>query len=362
MIVVGFVLLIACANVANLLLARASTRRREIAVRLALGAERMRLVRQLLTESVVLSAFGGILGVILAYWLLDALVAADLPLPIPVGDEITIDSRVLAFTAALTLATGVLFGLAPAIQASKPDVVPVLKNESVPAGAGRRGFASLFSVRQVLVITQVALSMLALVAAGLFLQKSSRGPEDGGRIRDSRRPGDERQSRTRGLHAGAWTAVLRAGGRTSGGSARRQGCDRRAECATRRRTASERLSRGPGHDDTRPHSGSGELDRGQLLRHAGHSAAARARLHTRRRCRRARRRRHQRDDGESVLARTGCARQAVQVLRRPGFHHRGWHREEQQVQRRCRRSHSVHLPADPSELRPDRRAPRTSRG
>ena len=170
MTVVGFVLLIACANVANLLLARASRRRREIAVRLALGAERMRLVRQLLTESVVLSAFGGILGVALAYWLLDALVASDLPLPIPVGDEVTIDGRVLFFTAALTVATGILFGLAPAIQASKPDVVPVLKNESVPAGTGRRGFAGLFSIRQALVIAQVALSMLALVAAGLFLR------------------------------------------------------------------------------------------------------------------------------------------------------------------------------------------------
>jgi len=119
---------------------------------------------------VVLSAFGGIFGVALAYWLLDALVASDLPLPIPVGDEVTIDSRVLFFTAALTVATGILFGLAPAIQASKPDVVPVLKNESVPAGTGRRGFAGLFSIRQALVIAQVALSMLALVAAGLFLR------------------------------------------------------------------------------------------------------------------------------------------------------------------------------------------------
>ncbi|HXW08689.1 MAG TPA: ABC transporter permease [Vicinamibacterales bacterium] len=170
MSVVGIVLLIACGNVANLLLARATRRRREIAVRLALGAERLRLVRQLLTESVVLSALGGTLGVLLAYWLLDALIAADLQLPLPVGDEVSVDARVLGFTALLALATGLLFGLAPAMQASKPDVVPVLKNELVPAATGRRGIAALLSLRQVLVVGQVALSLTSLVAAGLFLK------------------------------------------------------------------------------------------------------------------------------------------------------------------------------------------------
>jgi predicted permease len=170
MIVVGIVLLIACANVANLLLARASRRRREIAVRLALGAERLRLVRQLLTESMVLALIGGVLGILLAYWLVDALVAADLQLPIPVGDELSIDERVLGFTALLAVATGLLFGLAPAIQASRPDVVPVLKNEAVPSSTGRRGLASFFTLRQGLVVAQVALSLMSLVAAGLFLK------------------------------------------------------------------------------------------------------------------------------------------------------------------------------------------------
>jgi predicted permease len=170
MTVVGLVLLIACANIANLLLARASRRRREIAVRLALGAERMRLVRQLLTESVVLSLVGGALGVLLSYWLLAWLRAADLPLPIPVNDEITIDGRVLAFTAALSALTGVLFGLAPALQGTRPDVVPILKNENVPSGAGGRGFAGLLGMRQLLVVSQVALSLVSLVAAGLFLR------------------------------------------------------------------------------------------------------------------------------------------------------------------------------------------------
>ena len=178
MTVVGLVLLIACANIANLLLARASRRRREIAVRLALGAERIRLVRQLLTESVVLSLLGGILGVLLSFWLLAALRAADLPLPIPVNEEITIDGRVLVFTAVLSVLTGLLFGLAPALQGSRPDVVPILKNENVPSGAGRSGLAGLFAIRQLLVVSQVALSLISLVAAGLFL----RGLNDARRI------------------------------------------------------------------------------------------------------------------------------------------------------------------------------------
>ena len=170
MTVVGIVLLIACANIANLLLARATRRRKEIAVRLALGAERIRLVRQLLTESLVLAIVGAALGTLLAYWLLDALVAADLNLPIPAGEGITIDGRVLAFTGVLTIVTGILFGLAPAIQSSRPDVVPVLKNESVPAGANQRGWRGLVSLRQGLVVAQVALSLLSLVAAGVFLR------------------------------------------------------------------------------------------------------------------------------------------------------------------------------------------------
>ncbi|HWT45252.1 MAG TPA: ABC transporter permease, partial [Vicinamibacterales bacterium] len=170
MAVVGLVLLIACGNIANLLLARAGKRRLEVAIRLALGAKRVRLIRQLITESILLSVCGGVAGLFVAYWSLSALVAAKLPLPFPIDDSLAIDPRVLAFTAALSILTGVLFGLVPALQASKADVVPVLKNELVPSAAGRRGIAALATFRQVLVMLQVAMSLTALVAAGLFLR------------------------------------------------------------------------------------------------------------------------------------------------------------------------------------------------
>ena len=172
MIVVGIVLLIACANIANLLLSRATRRRREIAIRLALGAKRSRLVRQLLTESLLLSILGGGAGMVLASWTLNAIVAARLPLPIPTAQSaLEIDPRVFAFTATLAVLTGILFGLAPALQASKPDVVPVLKNELMASVTGRRGFRAFLSLRQVLVVVQVALSLMALIAAGLFLRE-----------------------------------------------------------------------------------------------------------------------------------------------------------------------------------------------
>jgi predicted permease len=172
MIVVGIVLLIACANIANLLLSRAMKRRREVAIRLALGAKRSRLVRQLLTESLLLSILGGIAGMALASWTLSAIVTARLPLPFPIDrTALSLDPRVLAFTAGLALLTGILFGLAPALQASKPDVVPVLKNELIPSATGHRGIRAFLALRQLLVVAQVALSLMALIAAGLFLRE-----------------------------------------------------------------------------------------------------------------------------------------------------------------------------------------------
>ena len=166
MTIVGLVLLIACANVANLLLARASVRQKEIAVRLSLGAGRGRLIRQLLTEGALLALIGGAAGLLLAYWAQDLLWSFRPPFLAADAVDLHPDVRVLLFTLGVSVATGVLFGLAPAIQASRPDLVVELKEKtSAPTGSNR-----LFSLRNVLVSAQVALSLVALIGAGLFLR------------------------------------------------------------------------------------------------------------------------------------------------------------------------------------------------
>jgi predicted permease len=169
--VVGLVLLIACANVANLLLTRASARRREIAVRLSIGAGRGRLIRQLLTESVLLALLGGLGGLLVAFWASRALgaVLPALPVPVTVGLDIGLNARVFAFTLGLSVLTGLLFGLAPALQSTRPDLVTSLKGET-PEPEGRRRLLGRLAGRQVLVMGQVALSLVALIAAGLFLR------------------------------------------------------------------------------------------------------------------------------------------------------------------------------------------------
>jgi predicted permease len=164
--VVGLVLLIACANVANLLLARATSRQKEIGIRLALGASRWRLIRQLLTESVMLAGVGGVLGILFALWIKDGLLA--------VGDwggrgmralEPQLDWRVLGFTFALSLLTGIVFGLAPAWRATKVDLTPALKDSARASSVASRSLLG-----RSLVVVQVALSLLLLVGAGLFLR------------------------------------------------------------------------------------------------------------------------------------------------------------------------------------------------
>jgi predicted permease len=165
---VGFVLLIACVNVANLLLARGNARQRELAVRAALGAGRSRIVRQLLTESVALSVVGGIAGLIAAFWSIDLLVALS-PIPFPTFVRIGVNLQVLAFTFVVCVASGLLFGVVPALAASRTDLVTTLK-------AGGRDSADQGSplLRKTLVTAEIALALVLLIGAGLMIRTMNR--------------------------------------------------------------------------------------------------------------------------------------------------------------------------------------------
>ena len=165
---VGLVLLIACANVSNLLLARAASRRKEIALRTALGASRGRLVRQLMTESVLIALAGGVLGLVVASWSMDLLIGLA-PDTIPRLGEVTLDRRVVAFTALVSLATGVLFGIVPALRASGAALNEVLKD------GGRSGESAMHArAGRLLVVSEVALSLVLLIGAGLLVHSFAR--------------------------------------------------------------------------------------------------------------------------------------------------------------------------------------------
>jgi putative ABC transport system permease protein len=167
---IGFVLLIACANVASLLLARGASRWREFAVRAAIGASRVRIVNQLLAESVVLAAAAGGVGVLLARWILIG-ISHMTALDLPRAGEIELDGRVLVFAVFLSIATGVLFGLIPSVSASQPDLATVLRaSGEAGSAAGKKKIALGLSARGVLVIGQIALSMILLIGAALLMR------------------------------------------------------------------------------------------------------------------------------------------------------------------------------------------------
>jgi len=164
MIVVGLVLLIACANVASMLLARASGRQKEIGIRLAIGASRMRLVQQLLSESAVMATLGALAGVLLAWTLTRLAMSIQLPIPIPLSFALRIDARVLVFTGVVTFLAAMVAGLAPALKATRPNLVDELKGDV----AARRTGGRRWTLRDGLVVTQIAVTMVLLVLAGLL--------------------------------------------------------------------------------------------------------------------------------------------------------------------------------------------------
>ncbi|MGQ0640458.1 MAG: ABC transporter permease [Gemmatimonadaceae bacterium] len=166
---VALVLLVCCANVAGLLLARATARTREIAIRLSLGATQRQLIRQLLVESVVLATVGAVVGLALAFAATQVIATAALPIPVRIALDVSLDTRVVLFTAIVALGAGVLFGLIPALRASRPGLVTALKTDAGSVAVGRQRLA----LQKLLVVSQVAMSLLLLVGASLFLRSLS---------------------------------------------------------------------------------------------------------------------------------------------------------------------------------------------
>ncbi len=166
MTVVVLVLLVACSNLAGFLLMRAISRRKEITVRIALGAGRGRLITQLLTENILLGLMGGVFGLIIAFGIASAVASYKLPIPFSVSMDFSIDGTVLAFAMLLSIATGVLIGMVPALQSSRPDIVTALKDSDSLATVGRQRF----TLRNIFIVAQVAVSVVLLIGAALFIR------------------------------------------------------------------------------------------------------------------------------------------------------------------------------------------------
>ncbi len=164
MAAVGLVLLVTCTNLAGLMLARGTDRRKEIAVRLAMGANRLRLIRQLLTESILLSTVGGVAGLLLALWIIRMLLALKPPIDFPLALDVSVDWRVLLFSMIVSITAGAVFGLVPALQSTRPNLVGALKDTAAQGGAVRT------RLRSVLVVAQISISLVVLIAAGLVVR------------------------------------------------------------------------------------------------------------------------------------------------------------------------------------------------
>jgi predicted permease len=290
MTVVGVVLLIACVNLANLIMARSAVRSREMSIRVAMGATRGRIMGQLLTESIVLSMMGGIVGLLVAFWARDVLWAFR---PMMVPDDaivLAVDVRVLGFTVVVALLTGVVFGLVPAFRASSPHLQDALKAGA--AGAGGTGGGRL---RNLLVVTEVALAVVTLVSAGLFVRS----------LREALQidPGFEsRNLFVVTMNLGSRRATPQEGGARGGGlesSARRPG----AAHHSARRTAGGPEGRRDAVVCQRGHY--------RVLCHDGHRVDEGTALRRRGSGKRTRGGRRQRGDGGAVLARPGCRRPAL---------------------------------------------------
>lgn len=166
MTIVGIVLLITCVNIANMLMAKAISRKREIAVRLSIGASRFRLIRQLITESLLLSIMGGVGGILLSNWIIDLLLSFKPPVPIPLWIDLSADWKVFAFTFFITILTGIIFGTAPALASSRLDLISMLKGDASVLGK----LSTHNKLRNSLVVLQVAFSVVLFICAGLFLR------------------------------------------------------------------------------------------------------------------------------------------------------------------------------------------------